>query len=108
MMFEPKNQLLMNTFVVVDIIIVIPYILIKTCSLWIGRVLERTVIYLFYLNKEVKSSYLYIKISLKILNLVMVILITFVIRYGNYIVIDITKNKKINGKLGINWDRRVL
>ena len=26
----------------------------------------------------------------------------------NYIVIDITKNKKINGKLRINWDRRVL
>ena len=24
-------------------------------SLWIGRVLERTVIYLFYLNREVKS-----------------------------------------------------
>ena len=26
----------------------------------------------------------------------------------NYIVIDITKNKNINGKLGINWNRRVL
>ena len=26
----------------------------------------------------------------------------------NYIVIDITKNKNINGKLRINWDRRVL
>ena len=26
----------------------------------------------------------------------------------NYIVIDITKNKNINGKLKINWDRRVL
>ena len=26
----------------------------------------------------------------------------------NYIVIDITKNKKINGKLRTNWDRRVL
>ena len=26
----------------------------------------------------------------------------------NYIVIDITKNKKINGKLRINWDRRIL
>ena len=26
----------------------------------------------------------------------------------NYIVLDITKNKKINGKLRINWDRRVL
>ena len=29
--------------------------LIKTCSLWIGGALERTVIYLFYLNREVKS-----------------------------------------------------
>ena len=29
--------------------------LIKTCSLWIGRVLERTVIYLFCLNREVKT-----------------------------------------------------
>ena len=26
----------------------------------------------------------------------------------NYMVIDITKNKNINGKLRINWDRRVL
>ena len=26
----------------------------------------------------------------------------------NYIVIDITKNKNVNGKLRINWDRRVL
>ena len=26
----------------------------------------------------------------------------------NYNVIDITKNKNINGKLRINWDRRVL
>ena len=26
----------------------------------------------------------------------------------NYFVIDITKNKIINGKLRINWDRRVL
>ena len=26
----------------------------------------------------------------------------------NYIVSDITKNKNINGKLRINWDRRVL
>ena len=26
----------------------------------------------------------------------------------NYIVIDITKNKNINGKLRSNWDRRVL
>ena len=26
----------------------------------------------------------------------------------NYIVIDISKNKNINGKLRINWDRRVL
>ena len=26
----------------------------------------------------------------------------------NYIVIDITKNKNINGKLRINWDRRIL
>ena len=26
----------------------------------------------------------------------------------NYIVIDITKNKNINGKLRINWDGRVL
>ena len=26
----------------------------------------------------------------------------------NYIVIDITKNKNINGKLRTNWDRRVL
>ena len=26
----------------------------------------------------------------------------------NYIVIDLTKNKNINGKLRINWDRRVL
>ena len=26
----------------------------------------------------------------------------------NYIVLDITKNKNINGKLGFNWDRRVL
>ena len=26
----------------------------------------------------------------------------------NYIVIDITKNKNIKGKLRINWDRRVL
>ena len=26
----------------------------------------------------------------------------------NYIVIDITKNKNINGKLRMNWDRRVL
>ena len=26
----------------------------------------------------------------------------------NYIAIDITKNKNINGKLRINWDRRVL
>ena len=26
----------------------------------------------------------------------------------NYVVIDITKNKNINGKLRINWDRRVL
>ena len=25
----------------------------------------------------------------------------------NYIVIDITKNKNINGKLRVNWDRRV-
>ena len=26
---------------------------------------------------------------------------------NNYIVIDITKNKNINGKLRINWDPRV-
>ena len=26
----------------------------------------------------------------------------------NYIVIDTTKNKNINGNLRINWDRRVL
>ena len=26
----------------------------------------------------------------------------------NYIVIDISKSKNINGKLRINWDRRIL
>ena len=74
-MLEPKDQLLTNNFVDVDIIIAILYILIKTCSLWIGRVLERTVIYLFYLNKEVKFSYLFMKISLIMLNLVIMILL---------------------------------
>ena len=53
----------------------------------IDTVLERIVIYLLYLNKEVKSAYLYIKISLTMLNLVIMILLINVIRYGKSLII---------------------
>ena len=59
----------------------------QSCSLWIDRVLERIVSYLFHLNKEVKSSYRYIKISLTMLNLVIIILLIYVIRYGKSLII---------------------
>ena len=104
-MLEPKNQLLMNTFVGVDIIIAIGFILIKIYSQKIYEVLKRIVIKLFYLNKEVKSSHLYIMISLIMLNLANICNKLWKEPYI-YIVIDITKNKNFNGKLRINWDRR--
>ena len=47
-MLEPKNQLLMNTFVEVDIIIAISYILIKACSLWIDSVRENCNLFILF------------------------------------------------------------
>ena len=65
--------------------------------------LESIVIYLFYLNKEVKSSRLYIKTSLMMLNSTyedFIILCNEVWSAPfNYVVIDISKNKYINCKL---------
>ena len=40
-----------------------------------------------FLNKEVNSSYLYFKISLLMLNLVIMILLKYVIRYGKSLII---------------------
>ena len=51
---------------------------------------QRIVIYLFYLSEEVKSSYLYIKISLLMLNLVIMILLIYVIRYGKSLIITLS------------------
>ena len=53
----------------------------------IDRMLEIIAIYLFYLNKELRFSYLYIKISLIMLNLVISILLIDVIRYGKSLII---------------------
>ena len=73
--------------------------------------LEQIVIHLFYLNigklltslyqdffKNVELSYTdFTSICNKVWK-----------EFYNYIVIDISKNKYINGKLKINWDWRVL
>ena len=83
----------MNTFVGVDIIIAIWYILIKTCSLWIGKVLK----YQDFFNNVELSYNDFANICNKAWK-----------EPYNYTVIHVTKNKIINGKLRINWDRRVL
>ena len=65
----------------------------------------------FFLNKEVKSSSIYQdffnNVELSYNDFANICNKVWKEPY-NYIVIDITKNKNINGKLRINWDRRVL
>ena len=73
--------------------------------------LERIVIYLFYLNKGkvLISIYQDFFTNVELSNNDFANICNKVWKEPyNYIVIDITKNKNINGKLRINWDRRVL
>ena len=93
-----KNQLIMNTFVEVDIVIVIWYILNKNYSRQLDRMLERIVIYLFSLNKEAEPPRLYIKMSLIEQNLVMMILVIYMKRHGKNLLIT---SLLINVKTGI-------
>ena len=74
--------------------------------------LERTVLYLFYLNREGKvlaSIYqdFFNNVELSYNDFANICNKVWQEPY-NYIVIDITENKNINGKLRINWDQRVL
>ena len=97
MMFEPKKQLLMNTFVEVDITIVSVR---ENSNLFIlfeqrGKVLAS--IYQNFFNNVELSCNDFANICNKVWK-----------KPYNYIVVDITKNKNINGKLRINWNRRVL
>ena len=111
MMLEPKNQSLMDTFVGVDIIIAICYILIKTCSLWMGRVLENCNLFILFeqRGKVLASIYqdFFNNVELSYNDFANICNKVWKEPY-NYIVIDITKNKNINGKLRSNWDRRVI
>ena len=67
----------MNTFVELDMKIVIS-ILNKIYSQQIDRMLERIVIYLFSLNKQSKPSLLFIMITLRDLNLIIMISVIYV------------------------------
>ena len=74
--------------------------------------LERIVIYLFYLNKVLVSIYqdnveFFNNVELSYNDFANICNKVWKEPY-NYIVIDITKNKNINDKLRINWDRKVL
>ena len=74
--------------------------------------LERIVIYLFFLNEEVKvlaSIYqdFFNNVELSYNDFANICNKVWKEPY-NYIVIDITKNKNVNGKQRVNWDRRVL
>ena len=73
--------------------------------------LQRIVIYLFSLNKEVEPPKLYIKIFFNRVELsydFSSICEKVWAELYKYIVIDKTKNRNFNGKLRINWDRRIL
>ena len=68
-----------------------------------------SVIYLFHLNREVASIYqdFFNNVELSYNDFANICNKVWKEPY-NYIVIDITKNKNIKGKLRINWDRKIL
>ena len=82
-----KEPVIKELFVEVDIVNIIWYILNKICSRQIGSMLQRIVIYLFSLNKEVELPRLYIMISLIEQSLVMMILVIYVKKYGKNLII---------------------